>query len=183
MASNPQPKINNQSTRRASAQPVDSFVAPTVPKINCSLRRANATTGESSSPLAADSISDRVRMICERVPPVCGSVIAKTGRGMVCVICETPHTVARYRYNYNPTNRAARIAAGFCGECGAMRDSTSSRLCSRHMAMKANRKRRYMERLRHASLDTLYSTATSGHADGSATPTYDLREETADIVL
>lgn len=183
MASQPNNRQNsNQINRAASASSVGSFVAPTVSK-KCSLRRANATTGESSSPLAADSISDRVRMICERVPPACGSVIAKTGARMVCLVCPDPHPVARYRYNYNPTNRAARIAMGFCAECGAKRDTTSSRLCSTHLRMKAARKKRYMERLRHASLETLYSTATRGHADGSATPTYDLRDETADIVL
>lgn len=51
------------------------------------------------------------------------------------------------------------------------------------MAMKAKRKRRYAERQRHASLETLYATANRGFADGTAIPTYDLRDETADIVL
>jgi hypothetical protein len=188
MASQPNNRLNsNQYTRVASALSVDSSVTLPVPK-NCSLRRANATTGESSSPLAADSISDRVRMICERVPAKCGSVLANNDGRIMCIVCPEPHKISPW---YSPLGyaiktkgqREAKIAAGYCAECGRKRDTTSARLCSIHLRMKAARKKRYLERIRHASLEALYSTSTRGHADGSATPTYDLRDETADIVL
>jgi hypothetical protein len=128
-----------------------------------------------------------VRMICERAEPACGTIMAHVNGWVWCMVCPETHkispTYSPMRYALTEkARREAKIKAGFCAECGRRRDTISSRLCARHLAMKRVRKRRYDERRNLAVKDSLYSGSSRGMS-GGAVITYDLRDETAGILL
>ena len=106
----------------------------------------------------------------------CCAVVAKAKKdGWVCLACPEIHVVPRPGW-YSPENykrrervrRAVAVIDGKCAECGRPVSAENRRLCSRHRAMAAARKRKARGIRSRAGRESLYGDRGTGYADGGA---------------
>lgn len=135
----------------------------------CLFFEAEAQSPESSSPGEEKSslVGERAALIY-RAAPACRRIVARRDDGRwLCISCAEPHTIkapsgpgaycAKRYALVEKARREKRVSAGLCAECAQPREiDGNARLCQKHRAMSAVRKRRMRERAMHAIRDNLY---------------------------
>lgn len=130
---------------------------------------ADAKRPELSSPdgIQSEIVGARAALI-HRAAPECRRIIARRDDGRwLCLSCIDPHTIkspsgpgAYSPMRYAITEKARReqrVQSGLCAECGEKRGiHGNARLCEKHRAMSAARKRRMRERIALGVREELY---------------------------
>ena len=119
-------------------------------------------------------IGERAELAAAHVQGCC-AVIARSVRGWVCLSCAEIHVVPRPGW-YSPDKyargermrRALAVRDGKCAECGKPVCAENRRLCTRHRAMAAKRKRKARAVNNRAAREALYADNGQGFESGKS---------------